>query len=55
MAEVCKTDLLRITRYLDDLAAIYANAGGQRNKARKYYVNYMSEKLKRKLKQHYNG
>lgn len=53
MAEVCKTDLIKITRYLDALAAIYGESGGQRNKARKYYVNYMSEKLKRKLKQHH--
>ena len=54
MAEICKTDLLRITRYLDDLAAIYGNVGGQRNKARRYYVNYMSQKLKRKLKSVHN-
>lgn len=49
MAEVCKTDLKRITQYLDALAEIYGSLGGQRNKARKYYVDYMSKKLKRKL------
>lgn len=54
MAEVCKTDLKRITNYLDALARIYKEAGGQRNKARQYYVNYMSEKLKRKLKTKHN-
>ncbi len=48
MAEVCKTDLKRITQYLDALAEIYGNLGGQRNKARKYYVDYMSKKIKRK-------
>ncbi len=50
MAEVCKTDLKRITLYLDALADIYGSLGGQRNKARQYYVDYMSKKLKRKLK-----
>lgn len=54
MAEVCKTDLKRITRHLDALAAIYGEMGGQRNKARQYYVNYMSQKLKRKLKLYHN-
>lgn len=50
MAEVCKTDLIWITKQLDILAAEYASRGGQANKARRYYVERMSIKLKRKLK-----
>ena len=55
MAEVCKTDLIWITKQLDILAAEYAQRGGQANKARRYYVERMSNKLKRKLKLFHNG
>ncbi len=54
MAEVCKTDLRRIVNYLDTYAKECGEKKGQKYKARQYYLNQMSNKLKLKLNKFHN-
>ena len=54
MAEVCKTDLKRLVKYLDDAADLYGRQPGQRNKARQYYLKQYSHKLQDKLNKYHN-
>ena len=54
MAEVCKTDLKRLVKYLDDAADLYVRQPGQRNKARQYYLKQYSRKLQDKLNKFHN-
>lgn len=54
MAEVCKTDLKRLVKYLDDAANLYGQQPGQKYKARQYYLKQYSRKLQDKLKKYHN-
>ncbi len=54
MAEVSKTDLLRLIRYLDDAADLYGRQPGQRNKSRQYYLKQYSRKLRDKINKYHN-
>lgn len=54
MAEVCKTDLKRIVKYLDTYAQECGERKGQKYKARQYYLKQMSDKLKFKLQKFHN-
>ena len=38
--EVCKTDMQKIIKYLDDAAIMYDNHPGQRNVCRAWAVSY---------------
>lgn len=54
MAEVCKTDLKRLVKYLDDAADLYGRQPGQRSKSRQYYLKQYSRKLREKLFKFHN-
>ncbi len=54
MAEVCKSDLKRLVKYLDDAADLYGQQSGQRYKARQYYLKQYSRKLQDKLNKFHN-
>lgn len=54
MAEVCKSDLRRLVKYLDDAADLYGQQTGQRFKARQYYLKLYSRKLQDKLNKYHN-
>ena len=54
MADICKTDLKRLVKYLDDAADLYGQQPGQRNKSRQYYLKQYSRKLQDKLNKYHN-
>ena len=50
MADLCKTDLQRIIKYLDDAAALYDKQHGLRNSCRAWCIRQLTQKLKKKIK-----
>ncbi len=48
MADICKTDLRRIIKYLDDAAALYSQHPGLRYSSRAWCIKQLTDKLKRK-------
>lgn len=52
--EVCKTDVLRIIKYLEDAAALYDRQQGQRFVCRAWMIRRLTKKLKQKLTNHLN-
>ncbi len=48
MADLCKTDLLRVIKYLDDAAALYDLHPGLRYSSRAWYIRKLTDKLKKK-------
>lgn len=48
--EICKTDVRKIIRYLDDAAKLYDTRRGQRNVCRAWVIRRMIEKLEKKFK-----
>lgn len=50
MPEICRTDILRLIKYLDDAAELYGRQPGQCNASRQYYLKQYSRKLQNKLK-----
>ena len=44
--DVCKTDINRIIRYLDDAAKLYDSIPGQRNICRAWMIRKLTKKLK---------
>ena len=54
MAEVCKTDLKRLVKYLDDAADLYGRQPGQKYESRQYYLKKYSRKLQDKLNKYHN-
>jgi hypothetical protein len=48
MADICKTDLRRIIKYLDDAAVLYNQQHGLRYTSRAWCIKQLSDKLKRK-------
>lgn len=49
MPEICKTDLRRLVKYLDDAADLYGRQTGQKYISRQYYLKQFSRKLRDKL------
>ncbi len=49
MADICKTDLRRIIKYLDDAAALYSRHPGLRYSSRAWCIKQLTVKLKKKL------
>jgi len=47
--EVCKTDMQKIIKYLDDAAIMYDNQPGQRNVCRAWVIRQLIKKLNKKL------
>lgn len=47
--EVCKTDMQKIIKYLDDAARMYDNHPGQRNVCRAWVIRQLIKKLNKKL------
>ena len=47
--EICKTDLTRIIKYLDDASVLYKAQPQQRYKCRAWALSNISRKLKKKL------
>ena len=47
--EVCKTDMQKIIKYLDDAAIMYDNLPGQRNVCRAWVIRQLIKKLNKKL------
>lgn len=54
MAEICKSDLRRLIKYLDDAADLYGRQPGQCNIARQFYLRQYSKKLSDKLNKYHN-
>lgn len=48
MADICKTDLQRIVKYLDDAAALYDQQHGLRFTSRAWCIRQLTDKLKKK-------
>ena len=46
--EVCKTDMQKIIKYLDDAAIMYDNHPGQRNVCRAWVIRQLIKKLNKK-------
>ncbi|ROT10019.1 hypothetical protein EEL33_01105 [Muribaculaceae bacterium Isolate-037 (Harlan)] len=55
MADVSKTDLKRLVKYLDDAAELYARQSGQKYESRRYYLKLYSRKLQDKLNKFHNA
>ena len=55
MADLCKTDLQRIIKYLDDAAALYDKQHGLRNSCRAWCIRQLTQKLKKKISQNLTG
>lgn len=49
--EICKTDVQRIIKYLDDAATLYDTQPGQRNNCRAWVLRQMRQKLQKRLLQ----
>lgn len=49
MIDFCKTDMLRIVKYLDDAAQLYDQHQGLRYSSRAWCIRKLTLKLKRKL------
>ena len=49
LMEVCKTDMQKIIKYLDDAAIMYDNQPGQRNVCRAWVIRQLIKKLNKKL------
>lgn len=47
--DVCKTDVQKIIKYLDDAAKIYDTLPGQRNVCRAWVIRRQIRKLEKKL------
>lgn len=47
--EICKTDIQKITKYLNDAAVMYDNQPGQRNICRAWVIRQLIRKLNKKL------
>lgn len=47
--EICKTDMQKIIKYLDDAAKVYDSLPGQRNNCRAWVIRQMIKKLEKKL------
>lgn len=47
--EICKTDMLKIIKYLNDAAALYDKQPGQCNVSRAWCIRQLIEKLNKKL------
>lgn len=47
--EICKTDILKIVKYLSDAAVMYDNQPGQRNTCRAWVIRQLIRKLNKKL------
>lgn len=47
--EVCKTDMQKIIKYLDDAAIMYDNHPGHRNVCRAWVIRQLIKKLNKKL------
>ena len=49
MADICKTDLQRIIKYLGDASALYDQQHGLRYSSRAWYIRKLLVKLNNKL------
>ncbi len=49
MADICRTDLQRMVKYLDDAAALYDNQHGLRYKSRAWCIRQLTNKIKKKI------
>lgn len=47
--EICKTDMEKIIKYLEDAACLYDKTKGQRYVSRAWCIRQLVTKLKRKL------
>lgn len=47
--EICRTDLLKIIKYLGDATGVYDQMPGQRNVCRAWVIRQLIKKLNRKL------
>lgn len=47
--DICKTDIEKILKYLDDATILYENTKGQRYTSRAWCIRQLTTKLKRKL------
>lgn len=47
--EVCKTDVQKIIKYLDDAVKVYEGLPGQRNVCRAWVIKQQIRKLQKKL------
>lgn len=47
--DICKTDIEKILKYLDDATILYKNTKGQRYTSRAWCIRQLTTKLKRKL------
>ena len=47
--DICKTDIEKILKYLDDVTILYENTKGQRYTSRAWCIRQLTTKLKRKL------
>lgn len=52
--EICKTDVQKIIKYLDDAAKMYDTIPGQRNVCRAWVIRNLIKKMSKKLKQSIN-
>ena len=50
MADLCKTDLQRVIKYLEDAAALYDQQHGWNNASRAWCIRQLLLKLNKKLK-----
>lgn len=46
---ICKTDVQKIIKYLDDAAKVYDTLPGQRNKCRAWVIRQQIKKLNKKI------
>jgi len=49
MADLCKTDLQRVIKYLEDAAALYDQQHGLRYSSRAWCIRKLIVKLKKRL------
>ena len=47
--EICKTDILKIIKYLSDAAVMYDSLPGQKNVCRAWVIRRLIKKLNKKL------
>ena len=50
MADLCKTDLQKVIKYLNDAATLYDAQQGQRYSCRAWCIRQLTQKLKKKIK-----
>lgn len=48
--EICKTDIQKIVKYLNDAAKIYDTLPGQRNVCRAWVIRQQTKKLEKKCR-----